>query len=86
MGDADVILADEKIFEYYRKRLRYKNPGKPQFIKNTEYKFQFAPAYYYIAFHDKKLKLAFDRGFHKLIKSGRIDNIYNHYSGLLVSY
>jgi polar amino acid transport system substrate-binding protein len=85
-GETDIILADEVIFEYYRKRLRYKNPLSPLFHKKVEYKFQFAPSYYYISFHDEKLKSAFAKGFKKLTQSGRVDDIYNHYSGLLVSY
>lgn len=85
-GEADAILADEIIFKFFRKRLQYKNLGDTRFEQTVSFQYKFAPTFYNIAFRDEKHQQAFDAGYQRLVKSGRIDDIYNYYIELLGGY
>ena len=85
-GKADVIIADYTIFTFHLRRLRNHFPLDKTYRQDIRFHDVFAPSEYHAAFHDKKLRDAFDYGFKQLNQSGQVDKIYQFYSNLLKHY
>jgi polar amino acid transport system substrate-binding protein len=85
-GAADLIVADETIFKYYRKKLIKAAPFDESFRQAVAYTYAFPPTQYHVAFHDKSIQQAFDNGYRRLVSENRIDEIFKKYLKLLKSY
>lgn len=82
-GEADVIVADVTIFEYYQKRLINALPNSGDYRGAVTYGYAFPQRPYHIAFRDEQQQQAFDAGFKQLQASGRVEQIYKQYRDLL---
>ena len=70
----DVIVIDELIFKYYQLNLK-KIPTDQKVV----YHDLFDASHYRMAFREKEVRDAFNRGFKKIKKSGRYDEIIKSY-------
>jgi polar amino acid transport system substrate-binding protein len=85
-GAADLIVADETIFKYYRKKLIKAAPFDESFRQAVAYTYAFPPTQYHIAFHNPSIQQAFDNGYRRLVAENRINEISDKYLKLLKSY
>lgn len=85
-GQTDVIIADQYIFQFFRKRLIYQNLDNRRYARKVTYHYKFEPSVYHIAFRDQPVQQAFDAGFRRLKEFGRVERIYQYHLELLQGY
>jgi len=83
---ADVIIADKTIFEFYRKKLRNNSTDTNKFGQEVSMDFSFPGNDYHVAFKSAVHQEAFNRGLEKLQSTGRYQQIFDTYLGLLKQY
>lgn len=85
-GQVDVIVADQAIFEFYRRRLINRAPQDEVWRQAVDRGYAFPPSVYHMAFSSEATRDEFDQGLRKLTDSGRRAAIRQFYLGLLDEY
>lgn len=85
-GKVDVIVADQAIFEFYRRRLINRAPQDEVWRQAVDRGYAFPPSVYHMAFRSEETRNRFDQGLATLNESGRRAEIRQFYLGLLDIY
>lgn len=85
-GDVDIVIADQKIFQFYLKKLLKGGLIQPKSYPEFQLHDVFPSSVYVVGFHDENACDSFNRGLKKLKASGEYDAIYNKYSRLVDNY
>lgn len=85
-GERQVQVMDQTIFRYYLSQLRHQQPGSDLYRQEFKYYDLFPKSRYFAVFHTLEMKQAFDRGFAKVLSSGKHQRILQTYQALLSDY
>jgi len=85
-GEAEIIIADKTIFEFYRTRLRNRSPLDLKWQKKIEFDFRFPESVYHVAFKTTELQQLFNKGFEYIKATGRYKEIVHTYMDLMDQY
>lgn len=85
-GDVDIVIADNKIFQFYLKKLLKNGVVSPENSAAHQIHDVFPASVYVVGFHDNNVCNNFNKGLKQLKDSGRYDAILEKYSRLVESY
>lgn len=85
-GERQVQIMDQTIFRYYLSQLRRQHPTSDIYRQQYQYFDLFPKSRYFAVFQNLEMKQAFDRGFAKIIESGKHQRVLKTYQALLSDY
>lgn len=85
-GKTEVVIADKRIFTFYKKVLQYRAPLDVSLRQELEFQAIFPEVNYSAAFNNPVLRDAFNRGYQSLQKSGRAADLKSRYDYLVRRY
>ena len=85
-GEADVIIADELIFKYFRSQLARNHYSEQAYREQVDFHPVLPETDYRIAFHDEALRNKFNEGLKIITNNGLLEKIYQRYDSLIDSH
>lgn len=85
-GRTEIIIADRVIYQFYLKKLIYSSKLDRRYGQEVVLRDIFPPNFYHAAFQDEAIRDAFNAGYERIEKNGKLVDIYRKYTELMIKY